>query len=78
MSEEKKCIKNEDLCEENTELSIEELEQVTGGVHICAAQMDGFVHGGSMGVMGGDELIGRVTVATGKVERGTVKMVENY
>ncbi len=32
MSEEKKCINNEEHCEEVTELSMEDLEQVTGGV----------------------------------------------
>ena len=31
MSEEKKCINNEEICEEKTELSQEELERLTGG-----------------------------------------------
>ena len=31
MSEEKKCINNEELCEGKKELTQEELEQVTGG-----------------------------------------------
>ena len=35
MSEEKKCMKNE-LCEEVTELSMEELEQVVGGINSSA------------------------------------------
>ena len=31
MSEEKKCINNEELCEDKKELTQEELEQVNGG-----------------------------------------------
>ena len=31
MSEEKKCINNEELCEGKEKLSIEELDKVTGG-----------------------------------------------
>ena len=37
MSEKKKCMKNEELCEEVTELSMEELEQVTGGAKVRQA-----------------------------------------
>ena len=40
MSEEKKCTKTEELCEEKTELSIEELESVVGGSVRAAAAED--------------------------------------
>ena len=39
MSEEKKCINNEELCEGKQKLSIEELEQVTGGADIRCKSM---------------------------------------
>ena len=39
MSEEKKCMKNEEICEEVKELSMEELESVAGGsVRAAAAE----------------------------------------
>ena len=38
MSEEKNCIKSEELCEEKKELSQEELGQVTGGGALSGGQ----------------------------------------
>ena len=38
MPEEKKCIKNEEICEEKKELSQEELGQVTGGGALSGGQ----------------------------------------
>ena len=38
MSEEKNCIKREELCEEKKELSQEELGQVTGGGALSGGQ----------------------------------------
>ena len=38
MPEEKKCIKNEKICEEKKELSQEELGQVTGGGALSGGQ----------------------------------------
>ena len=40
MPEDKKCTKTEELCEEKTELSIEELESVVGGSVRAAAAED--------------------------------------
>ena len=39
MSEEKKCIENEELCEEKREFTQEELERVTGGQRGGKAQV---------------------------------------
>ena len=44
MSEEKKSIKNEEICEEKKEFTQEELEQVTGGSNI-STMLEGKVAG---------------------------------
>ena len=41
MSEEKKCINNEELCEGKQKLSIEELENVNGGDVIVTGEDEG-------------------------------------
>ena len=41
MSEEKKCINNEELCEGKQKLSIEELENVNGGGPVLSGPLSG-------------------------------------
>ena len=41
MSEEKKSIKNEELCEEKNKLSIEDLNEITGGIMASVRKVEG-------------------------------------
>lgn len=58
MSEEKKCIKSEELCAEKKELSLEELEQVSGGSRKNPSELIGTLIGASTVVLKA-ELMGR-------------------
>ena len=43
MSEEKKCIKNEEICEEIKNLTEEDLDNVTGGIDLSQIETKGLV-----------------------------------